>query len=216
MSDNPARKPAPLTINRQLRRWLYLAVIGLILTYPLGQLRAQDSGRTIDFSARSQISVEGTSTVHDWSCEVESFSGQVTMDRSADDPLDNVTGTSLTIPVAEMECGRNTMNRKLREAFKADDHPDLSFTAEKITVKNDESGAPSTLSVPGNLTMAGVTRSIEVSARGEQTSDGHLKFTGQHELNMTTYDMDPPTAMFGTIRTGEDVVVQFEILIPYK
>ncbi len=192
------------------------AALMFILIASITPLHAQNSSTTYAFSSESTLSVEGTSTIHDWSCEVESFSGEVSLSTTDDGPLDAVANTRLTVPIESFECGKNTMNRKLREAFKADDHPELTFESDEIILAAQSSGSPSQLTVRGDLTMAGVTQAIEVTAEGSPTADGRYRFTGQHELDMTNYEMDPPTAVFGTIRTGEVVTVNFEILASHE
>lgn len=208
--------PANFIRLHRIQHYFSLTVLTLLLVSPLSSVYGQDDSSAVQFSSDSKISVEGTSSLHDWNCQVESFSGEITKSESASNPLDGIQTVLLTAPIQNMECGKNTMNRKLREAFKAEDHPELTFSAKEITVTNEGSGSAPTLIARGNLTMAGVTRSIEVSATGEQVGDNRLKFSGQHELDMTDYKMDPPTAVFGTIRTGDVVTVHFEILTPNK
>ncbi len=196
---------------------LIFALFAVLLLQPADFVRAQNS-EALTFDQETRIWVEGTSTIHDWSCEAEEFSGTVTPAPDAEQPLPNLQSTSLTISVEQFECGKSKMNRKLREAFKIDDHPTIEFEASTISaqVASAGSGPATSLLVKGDLTMAGTTRTIEVRTEGYDPADGRLKFTGQHTLDMTDYQMDPPTAIWGTIKTGEEVTVRFEVLATQK
>jgi hypothetical protein len=40
-----------------------------------------------------------------------------------------------------------------------------------------------------------------------------MNFAGAYKLNMTEYEMEPPTAMFGQIVTGEEVEIKFDLTV---
>jgi len=40
--------------------------------------------------------------------------------------------------------------------------------------------------------------------------DGSVLFNGTQNINMKDYDVDPPKAMFGAIKAGEEVDVIFD------
>lgn len=197
--------------------YLMLTLLGFLLLQPVDVVRAQAS-EALTFDQDTRVWVEGTSTIHDWSCEAEEISGTVTPAPEAEQPLSNLQSTSLTIPVDQFECGKDKMNRKLREAFKTDDHPAIEFEANTVSaqVAAAGSGPATSILVKGDLTMAGTTRAIEIRAEGYDQAHGRLKFTGQHQLDMTDYEMDPPTAIWGTIKTGEEVTIHFEVFAKQK
>ena len=65
----------------------------------------------------------------------------------------------------------------------------------------------------GKLTVAGVTKDVAFPVEGKLVSDGKMTFAGAYKLNMTEYDMEPPSAMFGQIVTGEEVEIKFELVV---
>ena len=42
-------------------------------------------------------------------------------------------------------------------------------------------------------------------------SDGNILFKGSLPVKMTAYEITPPKAMMGTIKTGDDIVISFEV-----
>lgn len=192
--------------------YLLIAVCCAALFYAGTPAHAQGQQK-LEYDQDSRVWVEGTSTIHDWSCEAPAVSGSLTIPADSDRPLTNVQRTQLIVPVEQLDCGKDKMNRKLREAFKMDDHPEISFEARQISVGDVSVGSGPALPLVaiGELTMAGTTRTVEVTAEGYEEAGNRLKFTGQHELDMSDYGMNPPTALLGTIRTDENVVVHFEV-----
>lgn len=165
----------------------------------------------------STIQIEGTSTLHDWTSDVEEFSSYIKFDATAleGDSISNpVESLSLTIPVKSIESGKGGMNRRTYDALKSDDFPNIMFQMNKGELVNADSALTSMeLNVEGNLTIAGTSKDITLPVTGTKQEDGSFKFTGEYELNMKDYDVDPPSAMLGTIKAGEMVTVVFEVFV---
>jgi polyisoprenoid-binding protein YceI len=156
----------------------------------------------------SKLWVEGTSTLHDYRCDVGSFDGAfVSSDTGS--PIATLTEASIRVPVAAMDCGSGQMNRRMTSALKANRHAEISYALERVEVV--ESAGTKTLKAVGRLTMAGATQQITMNLEGVQQADGRLRFQGQTALSMAAFGIDPPTAMLGAVRTGDQVTVHFDV-----
>ena len=115
--------------------------------------------------------------------------------------------SSVTIRVAvdEIECGKGVMNKKLRDALKSDKNPEVTFVLDSASLEG--SGK---LAATGNLTIAGKTRPVEFEVT-EKTTDAGLNYEGSVDLLMTDFDVKPPTAMLGTMKTKDEVTVSFSV-----
>lgn len=38
-----------------------------------------------------------------------------------------------------------------------------------------------------------------------------VAFMGEIKINMTEFNVDPPTALLGTIKTGEEITIKFQV-----
>lgn len=165
----------------------------------------------------SNMLIEGTSTVHDWEADVQTINSEIEFDESAleeDSQSSPVKSFSLTIPVEDLDSGKRKMNNKMYDALKEGDYPSIEFelTGSELTEADSELSSI-TLDVTGDLTIAGTSNEITVPVTGEKQNNGSYKFTGSYELNMEDYNVDPPSAMFGTIKTGEMVTISFEFYV---
>ena len=151
--------------------------------------------------------------MHDWSCDVTEIEGfGAFIDRvfnqgnKPESPVKNVT---LTIPVKSIESGKRKMNDIMYEALKAEEYPTIEYelTSSEII---DESGDRFTLQTEGLLTVAGVTRQVNLQAKGEHANGRSLRFTGNKSLNMSDFNVEPPKALFGAIKAGDQVQVHFD------
>ena len=174
----------------------------------------------VDVSA-STMTISGTSTMHDWTCEVETMDGIL----EAELPGDYAAGVPsihqavIEIPVEAIECGKGRMNRNLRGALKADDHPRIVFqlTAAEITqaaMTPVEGEEDSWLDVKaaGTLVVAGTMQEVTLDLQGRVLDDGRMRFVGETPLLMTDYQVDPPSFMLGAVKTGDEVMIAFDIV----
>lgn len=158
------------------------------------------------FTTGSRIWVEGTSTVHDWSCDADQVSA--TLDGTASSgALSSISALTVTTPVAGMDCDNRTMNGKLRDA--------LGTSPIRFTLTNARVGSATNgrflVEADGRLTIHGTTRAQRVRASGRALSGGRFQFTGEVPVTMSQFGVDPPRAMAGALRTGDRVTVKFDV-----
>lgn len=168
------------------------------------------NAQTLTFTPESSITVDGTSNRDDWTVTAPSFEGSVTMNNNGDTPV--AEEAQLTISTQGMTGGSSSiMDRLMRNALKASQHPEIVYVLNNMEAANS-SGDTVVYNSTGELTLAGVTQTIEMEIEGTELADGSYQFTGSYPLNMTDYGMDAPTAMFGALVTGEDVTIHFDMI----
>lgn len=174
----------------------------LILSLPfIG--KAQDS-----YSLKSnRITVAGTSTLHDWESDVTKadWKGRFII---KDKKVIDVTDVKLIIPVKSIESDKGKiMDNKTYEAFKYEKNPDIVYQLDNATLDYQK------IMATGKLSMAGVSRVISLEVSYTILSNGDIQLTGVHHMDMRDYKMDPPTAVMGTIKVGEEVTIKFDLTL---
>lgn len=165
------------------------------------------------FTEESEVRVEGTSSLHDWSAEGTSIAGMMEI-TGGGGLLDGGTLTkgNLTIPVGGLDTDNNTMNKKMRAALKADTYSTITYQLVSATLTGAPEGNSFQILATGELTLAGVSKTIEVKLDGQDLGGGKLRLIGSYALQMTEYGMKPPSAMLGTIKTGDMVTIHFDLI----
>lgn len=186
-----------------IRNTFFALITGLLLT---AATLAQQTTK-YESTAQSRIWVDGTSTIHDWTCEV----GNVSADIAAEDGFSNLSKAVITVKSSALECKNGTMNKKALSALNAKKHPTIRFaaTSNQVTTSGDDVKIATT----GQLELAGVTKTVKTTVAGKIQSDGSIRFTGTLPIKMSDYGIDQPTAMLGTVKTGNDVKVRFDIVV---
>jgi polyisoprenoid-binding protein YceI len=146
----------------------------------------------ISFDAGRKITVTGTSTA------TGTASGSA---------LTALTALSVSVPVNSLDCKNRTMNGKLREALGANV---IAYTVTRATVNG------AAISLTGRLSVHGQTRPVTVNARAQSLGGGRFRVTGSVPVTMSQYGVRPPTALAGTMRTGDATTVAFDIPITVR
>jgi polyisoprenoid-binding protein YceI len=176
-------------------------LIALLLT--LGLLHPVLAQETFLLADGSTIRVDGASNRSDWSVEATTWSGSFQVSDGVP-----VSGT-MTIPVSDMKSGRSLiMDRLMHGTFEMDDHPNITFTLESAAPAEDGWWVMS-----GTLEMAAGSQPVAVRLQQQGPAGRTLRYTGSHELKMTDYGMTPPTAMFGSLHTRDEVTIHFDLLL---
>lgn len=184
-------------------RSLLIITVGLLL-FQVNALHAQS------FKVKNyKMTVQGSSSLHNWESVVEKaeLKGNYVV---ASNVLTDVKDVVVKIPVTSIKSTRGKiMDNKTYDAFKYEKYPNIVFTLtmQKINPKN------STLDLTGNLAMAGVTKAVELTVNYKVLPNGELQIIGSKKIIMTDFGMEPPTAMMGTIKVGDDVSVYFEFTL---
>ena len=67
-----------------------------------------------------------------------------------------------------------------------------------------------TIAAKGSLNIAGVTRPVDMMVKVLIRGNRKLIFEGSQTIKMSDFDIAPPTALFGTLKTGNEVAINFK------
>lgn len=196
----------PLKIIRVMKTTLLMLIMSFSFVWAMPSGMAQS--RTYNATDESTISVRGTSTLHDWEMVSETVSSQVVF-TMADQQMQGLESVSLTLQANTLESDENRLNRLAHETMDVENNPQITFQASSGNVVAD--GNSYTVTATGELTIAGVTREVTVEASCIEQGN-QLVCTGTEEMKMTDFDMDPPRLFLGTLRTHDDVTVEFNMV----
>ena len=180
-------------------------------------LSAAGQAVTYPFLPDSRIEIDGTSNnTPTWTVYATEIQGDVALTMTDGDGAmhGQVQTASLVVPMQMIKSRKSSlMDRTMYKAMMATEHPKVTYeltSVERMDVTGDETA---TLDVVGNLTLGPETNEVSVSVTATMREDGIVAFTGSHPLLIRDYGLEPPSAMFGALRTGNEVTVRFELLI---
>lgn len=203
-------------------RTLFIS-IALVVLFSLSNIFAQaDSKEDYNIVNTSKITVKGTSTLHDWKAEAKVIKGNLTVIKGNDDAnaianLGDLSGMKVVVPVKELKSGESGMDDKMDDALKADDNPNITYTLNKVDslIYKDSSKQAFTINTYGTLNVAGKSKNIEMKVNGK-IDGNNIVFTGEKKLLMTDFGVDPPTAFFGVMKSGNQITIVYNVVLAKK
>lgn len=157
----------------------------------------------------SKLIVSGTSTVHDWEMEAENFSGEATISMN-ENSIKSINEVDFECPVESIKSNNKIMNNKTQKALNSNKHPEIRFRFDN---PNNGSLTGSKPGVKGTLTINDTKKEVEVDFTYEKLNQNQIKIKGEVPLKMSDFDVEPPTAMLGTLKTDDEIKVIYEIVL---
>jgi hypothetical protein len=205
----------------------HIVPISLALVALLGTgAHAQPTARTLATATKhlavrsdSRLWIEGSSNLRDWSCEATALDAFVDIERgtgsttAGTNAVGRLRRVQVSVPVSALTCGRGQMDRIMYKALRAEDEPDCRHIVGRFDVVATDADGDFSLRTLGTLRVAGRQNAVQLDVDVEQLPDGTLRAQGSLPILMTDYGITPPTALLGVIRTGNRIVVKFDLYV---
>lgn len=152
--------------------------------------------------------ITGTSSLHDWEMDITQFMSGFMLNREGNS-VKNIEDVTFSCNAKDIKSDNSIMNKKTYDALKAEKFPEITFTGTSVTnLVSDGNNIKGTLN--GKLTLAGQSHNITVPFTGIM-SERSLSINSSAEMTFSGFGMAPPTAMLGTLKTGDKVKVTFNL-----
>lgn len=178
--------------------------------------------------AGSKLRIEGTSNIHDWQVESALIGGSLDVAGNfPTEPGQNVapgkvdakgevfiTVRSLKSLQKDGKPYSDAMDGIMHGKLDTGSSPRITFKLTELTLKEaaKSKDAPYIFDSKGQVTVAGVTKDIEMTVNVLPLGEKKVKISGSVPLKMTDFKIEPPAPAVGggLIKTGDAVKVLFD------
>lgn len=171
----------------------------------------------------SKIWIEGTSTLNNFRCRARLVKGfaylhstisleqKLNKDSKSDNDRDDVT---LTILSHNLDCGMDAMNQDMYRAMKTGEFPIIKYSLiHAYITENMDSSGWSVLATHGDLTIAGVTKKVDIIVKVMRLKNGDFRLVGDKLLKMSDFEIVPPSHLWGLIKAHNNFSVLFDLIV---
>ncbi len=155
------------------------------------------------------MKLTGTSTVHDWEMEAKKATGEAQF-VFKNGELQSVESLTFALAVKDLQSDSNGLDKNAYKALKSDEYKNIQYKLSSSTLSPEKEGY--LLKAKGKLAIAGVTNDIVMDIHLVVNKNGAITSKGSYKMNMTDYKVDPPTYLLGTIKTGDAITLDFEVV----
>lgn len=185
-------------------RALLFSILATLFAVPGGDLIATYKTD----AASSSMTILGTSTMHDWEMEAKNMKGAMDVDLYSDKL--EINSLSLSVPVESLKSGKSAMDKNAYEALKYKKHDDITYELTQVVKSNKISDSQYKLTTKGKLTIAGETKTMTIPITGIVKGNS-LALKGSTSFKMSQFGVEPPSFMFGSVTTGDEITINFNI-----
>lgn len=194
-----------------MKRLKVAAVKGIALSIAMGLTLSAAVAQTTFLARSMSLSLTGTSTLHDWEMKAAGGSSDVACVVDATGKVTDISKLNFSIPTKNLKSEHTLMDDNTYKALNADKAPTITFvlTSGTVTSLGNNNYQFNCL---GKLTIAGTTRETDLVATARYNpADQSITVTGVKKMRMTDYNVKPPTVMMGTIKTGNDIAITYNL-----
>jgi polyisoprenoid-binding protein YceI len=197
-------------MKKNIKQILMLTVI-CVMGFA-NMLHAQTTYK-INESKDMDMKLSGTSTLHKWTMDAKTFSGGADFNFKGDNSgeLNSVKALTFSLEVANLKGSESGLNKNAYKALKSKEYKDIDYKLLSATISPSKDNK-FLIKAHGNLTIAGVTKEIDMDVWCTVNQDKTITCTGSEKLNMTDYAVKPPTFMLGAMKTGDAITLDFTLV----
>ena len=192
-------------MNTKKNLWLVLGSF-LVMVFTANTTFAQTYNVS---NAASSLKVEGTSNVHDWEISAKDLQGSMKV-QMTDGQLVQIDDIKFTVVAESLKSGKGGMDKNTYKALNTDKHKTITYQLQKVNNLDCTSKSSCKVTTTGVLTIAGTKKNVEMVFDAKVSGD-KIVLSGNKKIKMTEFNVEPPTAMFGTITTGDDLNIKFQV-----
>lgn len=194
-------------MKQRIYKWLLIVLVAVAPYTVLAQTELGIVSHT--------MTISGTSNMHDWTADVEKVTGTIKA-KVENGKIVDIQDVAISIDAQSLKSsGGSIMNSKMNDALNSKKNPKISFKLTKVD-KITENAGSFRVSAMGVLSIAGANQNVSLDVIGRLLPNGSIEFAGIKKLKMTDFKVEPPTAMFGAMKTGDEVTLTFKVILQSK
>lgn len=174
---------------------------------------AQSSSYTISNSKSNDMKLSGTSSLHDWDMNANAFTGKAQFDfkKGDDQTLTGLNSLTFSLPVTNLKSDKRGLDKNAYEALKTNTYKNITYALLSAKVSPEKDGK-FLIKTTGNLTISGVTKEVAMDVYCVVSKDASISCSGTEALKMSDYKVEPPSFMWGAMKTGDAIKLDFNMV----
>ena len=166
----------------------------------------------------SRMFLQGTTSINDFQCNcTDQFpQGAFSMAYHAATRSFVFSNAQLLIKTTLLNCKNKLMNRDMHKALKAQEYPFSKLLLLDATPQHSNGNMQTNSWYRYNthsvLTIAGVSRRVDIPVQLCKLSNGKMRITASKELLMSDFNVKPRTP-FNMIRIDDKIIISFDMVV---
>lgn len=186
-----------------------LVVLGFAFTGSVSKGSALKESNVF-FSSDSFLKIEGHTNVSTFQCDfnMNTLSDSIRINYNSYDKTLKFNKATLTLPNLQFDCGGKAINKDFNKLLNTDEFPKIVLNLKEIRKHGEDSN---TLSATVAITISNIVNTYTVPVVLSD-KDG-IQVSGVLPLNISDFNLTPPTKMLGMVKVSPEIEIQFSLNI---
>jgi polyisoprenoid-binding protein YceI len=145
------------------------------------------------------------------------FTGKADFDfKKGDDKiLVGLNSLTFSLPVTNLKSDKKGLDKNAYKALNTDKHKSIMYklVSAKVSPQKEHIFL---IETTGNLTISGVTREMAMDVYCVVNKDASINCSGTESLKMSDYKVEPPSFMWGAMKTGDTITLGFTMVYTHN
>lgn len=190
----------------------YISLFIALLAYCA--LHGQTPAKHLLVLQAAELSISGSTNVNTFNCSLRktNMADTLTMYAPSKTGLNDLKGIEILFKVDDFACDLSLMTNDFRKLLKNDLHPQIIMRIDELHYKDGKvhSTAGEVIAAV-TLTIAGQRGRELIRKASVHKIKEKIILTGSHQVLMTTFKIEPPSRLFGTVKARDLLVIDFAI-----
>lgn len=168
----------------------------------------------------SEISILGTSNVTDYHCILHDLdnNSDLQIKSTTNGLYINLESAIIQLKSNGFSCDNNPMTKEFCKTIKADKHPYvfIEFLSFKLNHPVKEKSLQNDVIATIAVNLAGVRKVYALTLESLQFAMDSITIKGLKEINMSDFQIEAPSALFGLVQANDQVTIDFRIVFNLK
>lgn len=188
----------------------FLFILPFLILVSFSKINTVKSSKTIRITSKSELQINGTSNVKDFTCEYEirNLNKPIRIHYEKEQDIIKFEKSVLILENNGFDCGGKGINKDFHGLLQSDIYPRISLTLKEINLKSHKKNMADALI---DIEIAGLTKSyhMETTFRNEE----NWLISGKLKLNIKDFKLEAPKKMFGLVVVSDEIEISFKLVV---
>lgn len=200
-----------------------------VMAGPVSHISYTQNGRDLSQSmpikvdSASKVWLEGSANIINFECVAGLIDSEGTitgLDTTSVHPGGHgQVVLEVRIPVQQLNCGKSAINRDMRNTLNSKEYPYIIYKLganRLLDIKPQGEDVVFNIETFGELIISGVERTERIIVKGQFIGDWRFRVSGVHTVEMSDYNLTPPSPMLGLIKVHDELKVHFDVILTLR
>jgi hypothetical protein len=194
-----------------------LSTLATILLFPTLVTSGSTSYYAYSIQEQSWISISGSSNVSTFECYSNSnfTKGIIHVNTNEFGNTFDFSDALMHLEIESFDCKNPLLNKDLYKALGAKENPNILIelqNAEFLPTKNQDQ-VSGYMNVSLAITINGKCKIVNMPVNWIKANETDFRFIGSYDINMTDFEITPPSPAFGLVKVNEWITINFNLAI---